>query len=426
MTHPAVRDLFQTLGRQEAFQDLIAQLLRREPGPFALSGLTPAAKALYLVLAWQATEKPLLVLADGNQRAELLTELCEAFFGLLIARPEAGPPQLLPAWDVLPGQKLSPHTEIAEQRAIGLWRMSTGVAPITIAPVGSALLRVHDPAYYRRLALDLRVGEELPLDDIEKHLQSIGYRRRDPVEMVGEYSVRGGILDVFGAETARPLRVEFFGDEIESIRRFEVESQRSVMKISEARILPLAEQPRSLFGMTTDQPLFPGWEFSAALTEPRPQSLLDLAPDSIVVLDEPEQLKSASERLWKRLDQLQSPEIAEANFFAWEAFESAPRLAPARWNFASWISTPRIPASPLAPRSPFTATCRSPSPRPAPWSSKATASPSSRPPRASWNAWPTSCANTPCPSSSASRPTKPPRRIWRSAPISPVPSPARI
>ena len=90
--------------------------------------------------------------------------------------------------------------------------------------MASALLRVHDAAYYRRLALDLRVGEELPLDDIETHLESIGYARRDPVEMVGEYSIRGGILDVFGAESARPLRVEFFGDEIESIRRFDVEA----------------------------------------------------------------------------------------------------------------------------------------------------------------------------------------------------------
>jgi len=315
VTHPAVRDLFHTLNRHESFQELLAKLVRHEAGPFALSGLTPAAKALYLVLAWQALEKPLLVLADGNQRAELLTELCEAFFDLLVGRPEVGHPQLLPAWDVLPGQRLSPHTEIAEQRAIGLWRMSTGAAPITIAPVGSALLRVHDAAYYRRLALELRTGEELPLDDIQAHLQSIGYSRRDPVEMVGEYSVRGGILDVFGAESQRPLRVEFFGDEIESIRRFEVESQRSVMKISEAQILPLAEQPR-LRGMDP----FPGWEFSAALEDPRPNSLFDLAADATVFLDEPEQLQSASERLWKRLDQNQAPELAAANFYQWEDF----------------------------------------------------------------------------------------------------------
>lgn len=323
MTHPAVRDLFHTLNRHDSFQELLAKLVRHEAGPFALSGLTPAAKALYLVLAWQALEKPLLVLADGNQRAELLTELCEAFFDLLVGRPEAGHPQLLPAWDVLPGQRLSPHTEIAEQRAIGLWRMATGGAPITIAPVGSALLRVHDAAYYRRLALELRTGEELPLDDIQAHLQSIGYSRRDPVEMVGEYSVRGGILDVFGAESQRPLRVEFFGDEIESIRRFEVESQRSVMKISEAQILPLAEQPR-LRGMDP----FPGWEFSAALEDPRPNSMFDLAADATVFLDEPEQLQAASERLWKRLDQNHAPELAAANFYQWEDFRPLAGLRP--------------------------------------------------------------------------------------------------
>ncbi len=72
--------------------------------------------------------------------------------------------------------------------------MAAGTVPITIAPVASALLRTRDADYYRRLALDVRVGEELPLDAIEAHLQSIGYERRDPVEMVGEYSIRGGIL----------------------------------------------------------------------------------------------------------------------------------------------------------------------------------------------------------------------------------------
>jgi len=334
VTHPAVRDLFHTLSRHEAFQEVLAKLVRRDSGTLALSGLTPAAKALYLVLIWQATERPLLILADGNQRAELLTELTETFFDLLVARPETGRPQLLPAWDVLPAQHLSPHTEIAEQRAIGLWRIANSTAPITVVPVASALLRIHDAAFYRRLALDLRTGEELPLDAIATHLESIGYSRRDPVEMVGEYSIRGGILDVFGAESARPLRVEFFGDEIESIRRFDVESQRSVLKIVEAQVLPLVEQPRSrqllhaiaekldYEGVASPGDIFPGWEFAASLAEPRENSLLDLAPSSLVVLDEPEQLRAASERLWKRLDQQPSP-LSSANFFAWEEFEAA-------------------------------------------------------------------------------------------------------
>ena len=70
MTHPAVRDLFHTLSRDSAFQDLAAKLVRRDAGPFSLSGLTPTAKALYLVLLWQVTERPMLVVADNNQHAE--------------------------------------------------------------------------------------------------------------------------------------------------------------------------------------------------------------------------------------------------------------------------------------------------------------------------------------------------------------------
>ncbi len=323
MTHPSVRDLFQTLGRQEAFQHLVSAVLRHEPGPFSLAGLTPTAKALYTVLLWQVTERPLVLIADGNQRAEVLAELTATFFDLLIGRPEVGEPALLPALDVLPGQRLSPHTEISEQRAIGLWRMAAGKAPITIAPAAAALLRTHDADYYRRLALEIRAGEELPLETIEAHLRSIGYERRDPVEMVGEYSIRGGILDVFGAESSRPLRIEFFGDEVESIRRFDVETQRSILKISEAQILPLVEQPRH-------GAAFPGWEFAAALDEPRKSSMLAVAGEPLVILDEPEDIRSASERLWKRLIQLQgenpeNSELARAVFFEWPGFEKAIR-----------------------------------------------------------------------------------------------------
>jgi transcription-repair coupling factor (superfamily II helicase) len=321
VTHPSVRDLFQTIGRQEVFQQLVSAILRHEAGPFSLAGLTPTAKALYAVLLWQVTERPLIVVADGNQRAEVLAELTGTFFDLLIGRPEVGRPALLPALDVLPGQRLSPHTEISEQRAIGLWRMAAGSAPITITPAASALLRTHDAEYYRRLALAIRTGEELPLETIEAHLRSIGYERRDPVEMVGEYSIRGGILDVFGAENAKPLRIEFFGDEVESIRRFDVESQRSVLKVSEAEILPLVEQPRH-------GDVFPGWEFAAAAEEPREHSLLVLGREPIVILDEPEDIRSAAERLWKRLEQLraehpEASELAAANFSDWPEFEKS-------------------------------------------------------------------------------------------------------
>src|SRR4029077_19806291 len=161
-------------------------------------GLTTTAKALYSVLLWQLTERPLIVIAAGNQQAETLGEAMQTFFHLLVSGRDRQAPQLLPALDVLPAQRMSPHAEILEERAAGLWRLATNPPPITIAPLASVLLRIEDANFYRQLALTLRTGDEIPLEDLIAHLESVGYEKRDPVEMVGEYSVRGGIPDRSG------------------------------------------------------------------------------------------------------------------------------------------------------------------------------------------------------------------------------------
>ncbi|MBV9405963.1 MAG: DEAD/DEAH box helicase, partial [Acidobacteriaceae bacterium] len=334
MTHPATRDLLQSASRQADFQLLLQHLTRGERGPFSLSGLVTTAKALYLVLLYQATEKPCFVIVDGNKQAETLLESVEVFFRLLFENRDLPAPQLIPAQDVLPHQRLSPHNEIAEERAVGLWRLSAQKVPITIVPVASALLRAESAEFYRQLAVTLRVGEEIPLDDLIQHLESIGYERRDPVEMVGEYSVRGGIFDVFPAEAARPVRVEFFGDEIESIRQFDVESQRSVLKIGSATLLPLAEYPRSRallrqlaeaaeeaeLELSNPGEIFPGWEFLVPLVRPRTENLFALNPDALIILDEPAAIQSAADRLWQRLENPDRPApiAPEANFARWE------------------------------------------------------------------------------------------------------------
>ncbi len=319
MTHPAIRDLFQSLGRDPAFQDVVSRLIRDPHAHLALSGLTTTAKALYIVLLWQATERNLVVVVDGNNRADALTELVDTFFDLLVTS-DLPRPQTIPALDVLPAQRMSPHSEISEQRAIGLWRMASRKTSITITPVASALLRTEAAEFYRQLALTLRVGEEIPLQDLLAHLESIGYEKRDPVEMVGEYSLRGGILDIFPAEASKPIRIELFGDLIESIRRFDVQTQRSVMKIAETTLLPLAEYPKSreLFDELGEPS--PGWEFTVPLVRPRSNSLFSLTENPVIVVDEPEQVSSASERLWKRLDEKPDrpfPCPPEANFFTW-------------------------------------------------------------------------------------------------------------
>ncbi|MDP8983174.1 MAG: transcription-repair coupling factor [Acidobacteriota bacterium] len=317
MTHPAIRDLLQSLSRNAAFHDLTARLIRNPNARLSASGLTTTAKALHLVLLWQATERPLLVITDGNKQAEALSELTDTFFDLLV-QPGLPRPVLIPALDVLPNQRLSPHNEIAEQRATALWRIASGRTSIVITPAASVLLRTEPRDFYRQLALTLRVGEEVPLSDLLAHLQSIGYEKREPVEMTGEYSLRGGILDIFPAEAAKPVRIEFFGDEIESIRRFDVETQRSVLKVNDATVLPLVEYPRQ------GEALEAGWEFLAPLERPRSNSLATLLDNPVVVLDEPENIGSAAERLWKRLldPERPAPIDPELNFFQWNEFRA--------------------------------------------------------------------------------------------------------
>ncbi len=91
----------------------------------------------------------------------------------------------------------------------------------------------------------LRRDEEVDLDELTTHLASVGYSPMDIVEMPGQFTRRGGIFDVYSPEADRPVRVELFGDEIESMRKFEPESQRSSTAIAEALLLPLTETPVS-------------------------------------------------------------------------------------------------------------------------------------------------------------------------------------
>ncbi|MFN7920556.1 MAG: transcription-repair coupling factor [Bryobacteraceae bacterium] len=357
MTHPAVRDLLLGLGNAPGFRALVRELAlsleRQENSLFRAAGMNATGKALYLVLLWQSVQRPLVVVVDGSKRAEELSELTAAFFDALVLSREGHFPQMIPALDVLATQNLSPHSEIAEQRAIGLLRLARGAAPITITPVGSALLRTETPEFHKHLAVSLKVNEDIAMEDLVTHLESIGYEKREPVEMVGEYSVRGGILDVFPAEAQHPVRVEFFGDTVESMRTFHVETQRSVLKISEVTLLPLTECPRSRpilneLGAPAGEP-FAGWEFHVPRVRPRKSTLLDQGSGTVLVLDEPEQSKSAAERLWKRLNEpgRESPVPLEQLYLSWdELTEHAARLprvefreleldAPGSWHVAA-------------------------------------------------------------------------------------------
>ena len=341
MRNPRIEELFSGLARSAGLQGLLHHLESGDTGgTLSLSGLTLTAKAAYSAVLYRATSRPQILIADGSRQAEALFPAIATFCGLLDI---SHPPLLLPALDVLPGQGMSPHAEILAARAEALDRMSKGNAGIVIMPVAAALTRTNPPQYYEQLTLTLRLHEEAPLDDLAAHLESTGYQRHDPVEMAGEYSVRGGILDVFPPGQDEPVRIEFFGDEIESIRRFDPASQRSTNKLTECVLQPLTEFQKSrallaeLAGSMREAGLrgidlpaegeeFAGWETLVPALHPRQSTVLDFFRRPLIVIDEPELTAAAADRLWIRLNAAPEYAHAEAGMIRWESFLDQARV----------------------------------------------------------------------------------------------------
>jgi len=325
MLLPFVRELFADVELLPGFAR-VASHLKEGTGRIRVSGLSTTAKALAFVLARRAADRPLIVVVSDNRAVEEFVPVLRGFCELTAA---CDPDSVvsLPARDVLPFQNLSPHTEIQEERATALWKIATGRAWIIVAPIAATAILQRSPEYYTDLARTLRRGESFDIDNLLAHLHTVGYESADVVEMPGQYALRGGILDVYSPEAERPVRIEFFGDEVDSIRRFDPTSQRSSNPIDEALLLPLTETP------VTDQLLgaihtrlsgkrisgsaeiveaavrsggvtvFPGWEFYAPVAG-ADCTVFDLLARAAVLLDEPDMLREEFDRFWARVGEM--------------------------------------------------------------------------------------------------------------------------
>ena len=243
MILPFVRELLTDLEHCEPFER-VRRHLALAAGRKRVSGLTATARALYLPLFARAAQSPVVVIVADNKAADALQLTLRAACELTGAiEPERV--LRLPAHDVLPFENMSPHPDVQEQRASVLWKIATGAASIVIVPVEAASMRVFPADYYANLGRVLRREEEIDMDELTTHLASVGYSPMDIVEMPGQFTRRGGIFDVYSPEADRPVRMELFGDEIESIRKFEPDSQRSSAAIDETWLLPLTETPVS-------------------------------------------------------------------------------------------------------------------------------------------------------------------------------------
>ncbi|HEQ1704200.1 transcription-repair coupling factor [Stenotrophomonas sp. GD03701] len=200
---------------------------------------SPTALAWYLAQAARAHDAPLLVIARDNHGANQL----EADLHTLLGGNPALPVVAFPDWETLPYDRFSPHPDIISQRLSALHRLPTLKRGLVIVPVQTLLQQLAPRSYVIGGSFDLKVGQRLDLETEKRRLESAGYRNVPQVMDPGDFAVRGGLLDVFPMGADEPLRVELLDEDIDSIRAFDPESQRSLDKVEAVHMLPGREVP---------------------------------------------------------------------------------------------------------------------------------------------------------------------------------------
>ncbi|MBE7940474.1 MULTISPECIES: transcription-repair coupling factor [Ramlibacter] len=176
-----------------------------------------------------------IVTSDANDAQRLLGEL--GFFapGLRCV--------LFPDWETLPYDTFSPHQDLISERLSTLWRISQGEADVVLVPATTALYRLAPPAFLAGYTFQFQVKQKLEEARLRAQLTLAGYSHVTQVVSPGEYAVRGGLIDLFPMGSTVPYRVDLFDDEIDSIRTFDPDSQRSLYPVPEVRLLPGREFP---------------------------------------------------------------------------------------------------------------------------------------------------------------------------------------
>lgn len=301
-----------------------------------IEGLAAAAKGWMLANLYEETQRAIFVLTYTDEQAERIAEDLP-LYGIPKERV-----MFYPASDSLIYDEGSPDFSVIGERLAVLRALARAGTVAVVAPVNAALRRTMPRDTLMRSCIGVRTGDEIDLDEFVESLVKIGYERTDVVDRHGEFSRRGGIVDVYASSEDDPLRIELFGDQIESIRHFNSASQRSFDRVDSALILPTREvvldepgaakaierirrefaaQEHSLSDMPDveaakrlkekiedavtcleNTAYFDDIEFYLPYLHPDEISIFDYLPDdAIIVLDEPMQVKSQWEQQEEKL-----------------------------------------------------------------------------------------------------------------------------
>jgi transcription-repair coupling factor (superfamily II helicase) len=217
-------------------------VLKRPPLPATVKQrrywAAPAGSSWALNVAEAAREHQglLVVVTRDTQRAHALEDELKIFAGSL-------PVLHFPDWETLPYDVFSPHPEIVSQRIATLYQLPSVQRGVLVVPVGTLMQRLAPRSHVTGSGLVLNKGQKLDLQAEQRRLEAAGYRNVPQVAEPGDFAVRGALIDIFAMGAAEPYRVELFDDEIESIRSFDPETQRSQHQVERVELLPGREFP---------------------------------------------------------------------------------------------------------------------------------------------------------------------------------------
>jgi transcription-repair coupling factor (superfamily II helicase) len=297
----------------------------------SLSGLTStAAKAMVLNTLQSETGRSFAVVTASNE--ELDTWDCDLTFWRSTASKDKPSPDsilTLPSFETDPYSGASPHAETQERRALALWRLSFERPDFLVISAKALVTRVNPPDVIRNLGAVLRVDDDFSPDELIQRLASVGYVRDEPITNVGQFSSRGGIVDIWPPDSENPVRIEFFGDTVDSIREFDAETQLSTQTLKEVTVAPMREfvasdqdlrdwaffakerfaderLQRNLKDRTDfaeEGEPFSGWEFQLPLSKPLTSDIFACLDDTVLVIDEPSTVEQTLSSFYEHLSE---------------------------------------------------------------------------------------------------------------------------
>src|SRR5256714_2896833 len=313
-TNSILKSVPQCLIASAEFRRLVDQI-NRGARAISISGLVAApARALVVAALQRETKKQFAIVVPVQRDLESWHRDISFWYCALRGVAECEEAVvLLPASESDPYAGGSPHAETLERRALALWRLARSKRDFVLLTSHAMARRTISPAEILKAGVLLRRDEDHPPEELVEKLIACGYVREDPVGAIGEFSIRGGILDVWPPGSGAPTRIEFFGDTVDSIREFDPETQLSTTQLVEVEIAPMRElvvrsrdfhhwaararerwqqkrfarslRDRTVFADESER--FPGWEWLISIVNENNASAFDYLQDVVLVIDEP-------------------------------------------------------------------------------------------------------------------------------------------